>query len=94
MKAYIFVYKTPTERARGRKTRLKWVISATPLSALSDRHAVMKARRILRETRIDLDGGYCIGSAVALVAQDSKESFRSLRSTGLGLLTADISSVK
>lgn len=85
MKRYIFVYKTPTERTRGRKTRLKWVACATPLSALSDRYAVMQARRIVRGTRINFDGAYSIGSAVSLVAVGAQNSFRVLHSSALGL---------
>ena len=85
MKPYIFVYKAPAERTRGRKTRLKWVTCATPLSALSDRGAVMQARRILRNTRIDYDGGYAIGSAVTLIYKERGKTFRVLRSTALEL---------
>lgn len=81
---YTFVYRAPRIRKRGR-VRLCWETTSTSYQGVSDRDAVMKARRILRESRIDFDGAYCIGTAVALLTKLSGDTFEPLRSTALGL---------
>lgn len=85
MSEYVFVYRAPWIRNWGR-VRLRWRTLTESFSSTSDRGAVRKAQGILRKSHIQFTGAYSIGTAVSLLAANrSRDIFRPLRSTSLGL---------